>query len=255
MLLKREGYPEESELVWCKVLKVNPHSVFVRLEEYDKNGIINISEVSPGRIRNIRDYVQEGRFIVCKVLRVNKERGHIDLSLRRVGPNQKRLKSNEIKQEQKAEKCLEIISKRLKKPLEEIHNIVWNSIKKDYDYIHQFFEDIVEKNIKTGDYLPKKIAGVIETVVKERIKPKEVMLKEKVSVHCEEGNGLNIVKKAFLETLKKFNIDIIYSGSGSFIVKAKARDFKTCDRTLKSFNNALEKALKSKAEVNVSFMK
>ncbi|MEK6869062.1 MAG: S1 RNA-binding domain-containing protein, partial [Nanoarchaeota archaeon] len=49
MLLKKEGFPEEDELVMCTVTKVQFHSVFVTLDEYDKGGMIHISEVSPGR--------------------------------------------------------------------------------------------------------------------------------------------------------------------------------------------------------------
>ncbi|MBI2651000.1 hypothetical protein HYX01_00865 [Candidatus Woesearchaeota archaeon] len=52
MLLQKKGFPEEDELVMCTVLKVQYHSVLVGLDEYGKNGMIHISEVSPGRIRN-----------------------------------------------------------------------------------------------------------------------------------------------------------------------------------------------------------
>ena len=110
MLLKKEDFPEEDELVMCTVTKVQFHSVFVRLDEYDKSGMIHISEVSPGRIRNIRDFVKESKKIVCKVLGITKEKGHIDLSLRRVTETQKRNKVDEIKQQQKAEKILEFVS-------------------------------------------------------------------------------------------------------------------------------------------------
>ena len=98
MLHKREGFPEEDELVMCTVTKIFPHSVFVNLDEFDRNGLIHISEVSPGRIRNIRDFVKQDKKVICKVLRINKERGHIDLSLRRVNDAQRRNKSDEIKQ-------------------------------------------------------------------------------------------------------------------------------------------------------------
>ena len=62
------------------------------LDEFDKGGMIHISDVSPGRIRNIRDFVKEDKIVVCQVLRVSRERGYIDLSLRRVNDNQKRKK-------------------------------------------------------------------------------------------------------------------------------------------------------------------
>ena len=113
MLLKKEGFPEEGELVMCTVTNVQYHSVFVRLEEYGKSGMIHISEVSPGRIRNIRDFVKEGKKVICKVLRINLERGHIDLSLRRVSEAQKRNKANDLKKEHKGRRLYNLSLRRV----------------------------------------------------------------------------------------------------------------------------------------------
>ena len=120
MLFKKQGFPEENELVMCTVTKVQYHSVFVNLDEYEKGGMIHISEVSPGRIRNIRDFVKESKKVVCLVLRINKEKGHIDLSLRRVNEGQKRAKVDEIKKEQMAEKILEFVAKKLNKDIKDL---------------------------------------------------------------------------------------------------------------------------------------
>ena len=76
--------------------------------------MIHISEISPGRIRNIRDYVKEGKKIVCTVLRIHKDKGHIDLSLRRVNENQRRQKNSQIKQEMLAEKIVENVARKMK---------------------------------------------------------------------------------------------------------------------------------------------
>ena len=85
MFYKKPGKPEIGELVVCTVRKILPHSVFVSIDEYQNlEGMNHISEISPGRIRNLRDYVIEGKTIVCKVLNINQQ-GNIDLSLRRVG--------------------------------------------------------------------------------------------------------------------------------------------------------------------------
>jgi len=68
MLLKKTGFPEDEELVLCTVTGINPHSVFCTLDEYGgRTGMIHISEVAPGRIRNIREYVTKGKKVVCKV--------------------------------------------------------------------------------------------------------------------------------------------------------------------------------------------
>ena len=100
MLHKKKGFPNEGDILFCTITKVQYNSVFVTLDEYEnKSGMIHISEISPGRIRNIRDYVKEGKVIICKVLRVKKDRGHIDLSLRRVNESQRREKVEARKQE------------------------------------------------------------------------------------------------------------------------------------------------------------
>ena len=122
MFYKKSVFPQESELVLCTVKKVLYHSVFVSLDEYlNLDGMIHISEVSPGRIRNIRDFVKEDKKIICKVLRVNKEKKHIDLSLRRVSISLRKKKNNEYKQEQKSEKILEFAAKKLKINIEDIY--------------------------------------------------------------------------------------------------------------------------------------
>ncbi|MBU2637591.1 MAG: S1 RNA-binding domain-containing protein, partial [Nanoarchaeota archaeon] len=114
MYLKK-GIPEEGEIVLCRVRKILPHSVFVDLIEYsNKEAMVHISEIAPGRIRNIRDYVKEGKQVVCKVLQLNKERGTIDISLRRVSLQQKLKKEEGFKQEQKSEKMLELVAQKLK---------------------------------------------------------------------------------------------------------------------------------------------
>ena len=92
----RKGYPEVGEFVIVTVKTVKPYGAFVTLDEYDnKEGFIHIGEIAAGWIKYIRDYVREGQKLVCKVLRVDPGRGHIDLSLKRVNEHQRREKIQE----------------------------------------------------------------------------------------------------------------------------------------------------------------
>jgi len=45
MFYRKEGYPEENELVLCTVTSVQYNSVFCMLDQYSKSGMIHISEV------------------------------------------------------------------------------------------------------------------------------------------------------------------------------------------------------------------
>src|SRR3989344_5557116 len=101
--------------------------------------MIHISEISPGRIRNIRDFVKEGKKVVCKVLNVNREKGYVDLSLRRVNQAQKISKNNSYKQEQKAEKVLQDLAKKLDTDLKTIYEKIGNKIIEKYETLTSCF--------------------------------------------------------------------------------------------------------------------
>src|SRR3990167_5161207 len=139
MLFKKQGFPEEGDLILCTVTSVQFHSVFVDMDEYGKNGMIHISEVSPGRIRNIMDFVKEGKKIVCKVLRINQEKGYIDLSLRRVNESERRRKIDDIKKEQNAEKIIEIAAGKIGIKTEQLYKEISEKVMKNHDSLHEYF--------------------------------------------------------------------------------------------------------------------
>ena len=132
MFYRKEGNPENSEVVLCTVTKILPNAVFVRIDEYDKGGMIHISEIAPGRIRNLNDYVYVDKKIVCKVLRTDEQKGHIDLSLRRVNEGQRRDKVNQLKKEQKAEKIIEMLANSIKRKPEDLYKEITKNVFAEY---------------------------------------------------------------------------------------------------------------------------
>src|SRR5512138_2044200 len=111
--MEREGWPEPGDLVVCTVTQGVDFGAFVTLDEYaGKQGLIHISEVASGWIKYIRDHIREGQKIVCKVLNVDRSRGHIDLSLKDVNEHQRREKIREWKNESKAKKWLGFVAEQ-----------------------------------------------------------------------------------------------------------------------------------------------
>lgn len=234
MLYRKTGFPEENELVICTVTDVHYNSVFAKLDEYEKTGMIHISEVSPGRIRNIRDYVKEGKKIICRVLKVNQERGHIDLSLRRVTEMQRREKTNWLKQEQKSEKIVEQIGKKLGVGFEEMYNEVKKCAFNKYNSLNACFEDVVIGNASLKDLgISAKLAKELEEAIKLRIKPPEVSIRGYFKLKSYDSNGADIIRKSLkkaTETNKA--IDIRYLGAGKYSVDVAAPDYKAAEKIL-----------------------
>ncbi|MHA2326162.1 MAG: S1 RNA-binding domain-containing protein, partial [Promethearchaeota archaeon] len=117
MVKQREKFPKEGEFVVAKVTEVQHQYVYVDLEDYDglpsdgtARGMIHISEISSRWIKNIRNYARIGQRVVLRVLRVDQEKGHVDLSLRRVNSAQKEIRLKEWKYSLKYENLLQFLT-------------------------------------------------------------------------------------------------------------------------------------------------
>ncbi|MFH1506024.1 MAG: S1 RNA-binding domain-containing protein [archaeon] len=251
MFLQKKGFPEESELVICTVTNVQHHSVFARLDEYGKSGMIHISEVSPGRIRNLSDYVKEGKVIVCKVLKVTEDRGHIDLSLRRVSESQARKKKEGMKQEQKAEKIIETLAEKLKKPVKEIYEEVAKPILEEYEMIYPAFEAVVEEGLKFEDLgIKKDIASKLTKIITEKIKPKQVHISATIKITSYVEDGVEQVKKALMEAEKvDEKVHLRYVGAGTHKLSITAHDYKEAEDIMKKATEAAEKVIKKQKDM------
>ncbi|MDP3640359.1 MAG: S1 RNA-binding domain-containing protein [Nanoarchaeota archaeon] len=244
MLYSRKGFPEQDEILLCKVTKMFPNSVFVDLLEYEnKQGMIHISEIAPGRIRNLREYVAPDRQIVCKVLRIDREKGHIDLSLRRVNSSERRGKLDEIKQELKAEQLLKNLAKKLNKPVEELYQKLQESVLQEYPYVHTCFKEVAtgEADLeKLG--IEKKLAQELTAAILEKFKPPKVLLRGGITLHSYASDGVERIK-ALLTDLEKSSptIHIFYLGGGRFKITIEDIDYKAAEKMLARVQERLEK--------------
>lgn len=232
MLLKKEGFPQEDELVLCTVTNIQYHSVFVQLDEYGKTGLIHISEISPGRIRNIRDFVTEGKKVVCKVLQVNTEKGHIDLSLRRVNEAQKREKLNQIKKEQLAEKIIENVAKSRGESVIALYQKISDKLLQKFPSLFDAFEKVATEGLDISEVLDKKIAKEIADVVKTRIKPIEVKIKGDLALTTYAENGIELLKEMLTKAEEQGAV-IKYKGAGTYHLEITAKDYKSGEKMLK----------------------
>lgn len=82
-------FPEVEDVVMVNVRSIAEMGAYVNLLEYNNiEGMILLSELSRRRIRSINKLIQIGRNECVVVIRVDKEKGYIDLSKRRVSPEE-----------------------------------------------------------------------------------------------------------------------------------------------------------------------
>lgn len=247
MFHKKKGFPEEGELVVCTVTKILYHSVFVKLDEYlNKEGMIHISEISPGRIRTVRDYVKEGKRIACKVININEKKQHIDLSLRRVTTQLKINKLTEYKQEEKSEKLLEQIGKKYNKSLRQMYDEVGLKAIEEYGSLNIFFQMIVSEGKKVIEKLKinKKLEDMLYSTITEKIRPPEVVVKGNLNLISYESDGIEKIKTLLTEVKDK-NTKITYISAPKYLIETKSNNYKNAENILKKIIDKISKNAKS----------
>src|SRR3989344_7410341 len=234
---------EEGDVVFCTVDRIIGTNVFVKIDEKNREveGCIVMSEIAPGRIRNIRDYVVPKKKIVCKVLRVSGDR--IDLSLRRVTLKEQK----EVKKVYNQEKSYESILKSVlgDKGQDVIETISKSS--KIYDFLNEAKEN--PKNLE--ELIGKEDAKKVLEIINAQQKNRKIILKKEIFLTTTDPNGIEIIKK-LLSKIKE--TEIKYIAAGKYVLKTESEDAKKADHELRDVLIELEKDAK-KVGVEFSIIK
>ncbi len=223
---------EEGDVVLCTVDRIIGTNVFVKIED-NGEGCIVFSEVAPGRIRNIRDYVIPKKKIVCKVLRISGDR--IDLSFRRVTQKEQKEVKEKYKQEKSYEKILKSVlgEEQEKKIIKEI-----SKKNKIYDFLQNAKENPKELEKLVSKENVKKIIDILKTQ-----KQKKAILKKEIFLTTTEPNGIELIKN-LLGMINATGVK--YVSSGKYSLKKESEDIKKDDHELKNTLIRLEKEAKKK---------
>ncbi len=226
---------EIGDIVLCTVDRIAGTIVFVHIEGNGEGSIV-VSEIAPGRIRNLRDYVVPKKKIVCKVLRISGK--NIDLSLRRVTLKDKK----EILEKAKQEKGYESILKSVLK--EKAHKIIQEITNEDnlFSFLEEAKENSKELEALVGKNDTKKILEILKTQ-----KPKRAIVKKEFSLTTTEPDGLEKIKNILGQAK---DVDMKYISAGKYSIKTESENAKEADNKLKEILSNIEKQSKQK---NISF--
>ncbi|MEM1657684.1 MAG: translation initiation factor IF-2 subunit alpha [Candidatus Jordarchaeales archaeon] len=241
MVKLRKEYPDEGDLVVATVTRIANHGAYVTLDEYEgKEGLVHISEVSQSWVRNIRNFLKEGQKVVAKVLRVDKKKGFIDLSLRRVTEQQRKQKIQEWKRAQKAESLLELAAKKLGKTIDEAYEKAGWPLEDKYGEIYAGFEKAAEKGeqplIEAG--VDEEWSKVLAELAKAYVEIPKVKVRGILELTSLRRDGIEAIKKALIaaESVVKdgdVNVEIYTIGAPRYRVEISAKDYKQAENVLK----------------------
>jgi translation initiation factor 2 subunit 1 len=248
--MAKKDYPSEGELVVGTAKNVQNFGAFVTLDEYPgREGFIHIAEIATGWVKRIRNHIKEKQKVVCKVLSIDEEKDHIDLSLKRVNEHQKRDKIQAWKNSQKSKKLLEMVSKEYGKDPDEYNQEYVNKLIEKYGSLYGAFEqaaydeEILTKDGFKGEWVEKFIQ-----IAKTNIPVPFVDIKGYLSVTSWLPDGITHIKDVLTEAEKSeyedVEIHIKYIGAPNYMITVRAPDYKIAEEELKKTVEKIEIKIK-----------
>jgi translation initiation factor 2 subunit 1 len=223
--MKRNYSPREGELVVCRITRINPNSAFAELVEYERTGMIHVSEVAARWVRDIREFIKENQYVVCRVIRV--EGDHVALSIKRVRQEEASSKINEFKRENKAEKLLEMAAKSIRKTPEQAFHEVGFRLQDEFGSLSKAFE-IAWKNpeLLKSKGVPSEWINPIVDIVKKAYSDKIYELKAELNLMCYASNGVEIIKDTLSKAVKENDIEVKYISAPKYMIIARGKNYK-----------------------------
>ncbi|MGI6008516.1 MAG: translation initiation factor IF-2 subunit alpha [Methanomethylophilus sp.] len=239
---RASGYPDNGELVVCTVTSVKNFGAFVTLDEYgDKEGFIHVRDIATGWVKYIKDYVKEGQKIVCKVLGVDSQKGHIDLSLKSVNDHQKRERIQQWKNEKKATKLLEIVAERLSVSVDQAYKDFGDTLLEEYGSLYDAFEAVVAQPEEFRNYFDGYWVDKFVEVATENIAPPSVEIEGVLEMTSNAPDGVVRIRNALeagLEAADGADVKITSVGSPRYRVVVKAPEYKQAEEIMKHVSKA-----------------
>ncbi len=235
---RKPEWPEAGDLVIGTVETVTDYGAYVKLDEFGKRGLLHVSEISSSWIRNIRDFVRENQKLVLKVLRVDVEKGHIDLSLRRVTKREKIEKIKFWKKDRKAEALLRGVAEKVGLSYEEVYGQGGKAMEENYGLYEGFEKAAIEGfEVLTKVGVPENLAKAFAEVAAERIRVKLVKVKGTIEVRCMKPNGVKVIQEAFLsvaeaEKAKDAEVRFYVVAAPKYSVEVLAENYKRAEELL-----------------------
>jgi len=219
-----QRYPEVDELVMVQVRQIAEMGAYVKLLEYDNiEGMILLSELSRRRIRSIQKLIRVGRNEVVVVLRVDKEKGYIDLSKRRVSPEditkceERYMKSKSVASimrhvaskipsvpsegaEGKGAKVGEEPGASEEERLEQLYEQIAWPVGKKYGHPYDAFKLALTEQETVFSSLPapvpENVKSILLATIARRLTPQPIKLRADIELTCYTPAGINAIKKA-----------------------------------------------------------
>lgn len=211
-------YPEVDMAVMIQVKSMADSGAYVSLLEYNNiEGMILFSELSRRRIRSISSLIKVGRIEPVMVLRVDKEKGYIDLSKRRVSEEDIQACEERFNKSKLVHSIMRHVAETMKIDLEDLYIHVGWPLYRKHGHAFEAFKlvvndpdsvlDSLTREVKevgsNGQEITKVVPALAEEIkdslvknIRRRMTPQPLKIRADIEMKCFQFDGVLHIKEA-----------------------------------------------------------
>jgi len=204
-------FPDVEDTVVVKVHKIAEMGAYVTLSEYNnKEGMILLSELSRRRIRSVNKLIRVGRSECVVVIRVDQDKGYIDLSKRRVYTKDVLQCEDRFAKAKAINSILRHVAEKLgyttNEQLEELYEkTAWyfdQKMKKKAGAFDVFKKALTDPTVFDECDIPAKVKERLIEDIKKKLTPQALKIRADIEVSCFAYEGIEAIKTALGEGKK-----------------------------------------------------
>merc|ERR1711939_810447 len=203
-------FPEVEDVVIVEVKQIADMGAYVQLLEYNNTeGMILLSELSRRRIRSINKLIKVGRNEIVVVLRVDREKGYIDLSKRRVSPEDVARHEIKYSKAKAVHSIMRHCAETLETDLEPLYQSIGWPLAKKFGHTYDAFAKAItdEEEVFAGLEMSESVKEILMTQIKRRLSPQAIKVRADFEVTCFAYGGIDAIKAALFADEKAGSTD------------------------------------------------
>ncbi|KAI9033977.1 eukaryotic translation initiation factor 2 alpha subunit-domain-containing protein [Phycomyces nitens] len=245
-------FPKVDDVVMANVRQIADMGAYVKLLEYgDREGMILLSELSRRRIRSVQKLIKVGRNEVVVVLRVDEEKGYIDLSKRRVSPEDIAKCEEKFTKSKAVHSILRHVAEKHDMPLKDLYEMIGWPLYKKFGHAFDAFKLAIAdpEPVFEGLTIPEEILKELISNIKRRMTPQPVKIRAQLDLRCTGMDGVNAIKAALVageaQSTEQVPIKVTYLAAPFYVVTADALDKTAGFEVMELAVNAIKEKLES----------
>jgi len=231
--IRKDKFPKEGDVVVVKIVTIGSDTVKAQLLEYGNiDGLILTSELSKKRFKSIAQVAKPGNVEVCQVLKVEEDKGFIDLSLKRVSEKEKLECRDSFSKAKLAYQIIARVCKHTGGSIQEMYEKWVYDKEAEYGSLFSYFAH-AKGDLEILNAEPH--GDQIKRIIEDQFKASSFKVRADVDVTCVHG-GVEGIKEAFRSAVEEDDeLEVLLVKSPTYSIVRMSEDK---DEAFKAVNKA-----------------